>query len=475
VPRDREPLSGDTCGELWADGAGCPRCATAAIADHVVVMVVSAGAHGIQGAALPGTYALQEAGLFHRRDGAINSRDASHPRRVRAHLLGQVIDGEGARHVRNDPRDLAPALRHPPHTVCCAFDGSLLTDNDSQLQESIPANTGIYRLRCTLMQVGYYGVDNPAIFREGLDVNVSQLRTFVAVVESGSFSAAARVMGVSQPAVTMQIQALEADVGATLLDRRYRKVELTEAGRTLLPHARDVISTLQEARVEIESLSGSVTGRLVIAASTTPGVYIIPRLLGAFLADNPEVGVTVTVHDTEEVMDAVESGEAHIGITGATARRPRIDFEQRGVDELVCIAHPAHRLAMKDGVSLAELAEERWILREPGSGTRQVSERALSDAGLNPDDLVVAVELGSGEAIVSAVEGGLGISILSRLVAEKALHIGAVTALKIGCLPAQRPFYIVTPKGTPTRAAAAFHEHLSTGLDALSSALACDL
>lgn len=298
-------------------------------------------------------------------------------------------------------------------------------------------------------------------------MNLAQLRTLIAVVETGSFSGAARAMGISQPAVTMQIQALEADVGATLLDRRYRRIELTEAGTALLPYAREVLGTLDEARQEIESLSGAVTGRLVIAASTTPGVYIIPKLLGAFLEANPQVGVTVTVHDTEEVMDAVESGEAHLGITGATGRRPRIEFEQSGVDELICVASAGHRLACRESVPVSELAEERWVLRESGSGTRQVSERVLGDNGLNPDDLVVAVELGSAEAILSAVEGGLGITILSRFVAEKALRLGAVVEIDVECLPARRPFYIVTPKGTPTRAAAAFREHILTGFEGL--------
>jgi len=106
-------------------------------------------------------------------------------------------------------------------------------------------------------------------------MNVSQLTTFVTVVERGSFSEAARALGISQPAVTMQVQALETDVGATLLDRRYRRVDLTEAGKTLLPHARRILEQLVTAQSEIIALSGVVTGRLTIAASTTPGVYVL--------------------------------------------------------------------------------------------------------------------------------------------------------------------------------------------------------
>jgi DNA-binding transcriptional LysR family regulator len=295
-------------------------------------------------------------------------------------------------------------------------------------------------------------------------MNTQQLRTFVTVVEVGSFSEAARALGISQPAVTMQIQGLESSIGATLLDRRYRRIDLTEAGRALLPYARHVLAQLDEARDEIAALSGSVTGRLTISASTTPGVYVIPRLLGAFIAAHPEVGVTIEVHDTAAVVEAVESGRAQFGMTGATVRGARIAFEELGTDELILICAPDSPLATRTGVALAELADESWVMRESGSGTRQVTESLLADHGLDPQELRVAVELGTGEAIVSAVEGGLGISILSRHVAGKALELGTVVSVDAMGLPATRPFFSVMPKGTPTRAAQAFLEHLRSEL-----------
>lgn len=297
-------------------------------------------------------------------------------------------------------------------------------------------------------------------------MNIQQLRTFVAVVDHGSFSAAARVLGISQPAVTMQMQALETDVGATLVDRRYRRVEVTEAGHVLLPHARKVLEQIEHARDEIGSLSGAITGRLRIAASTTPGVYVVPRLLGEFVAQHPEVGVTIDVHDTADVVEAVEMGSAHIGITGGTVRGARVTFEEIGRDDLVLICAPAHPLAGMRGVGLAELADEPWVFRESGSGTRQAVEQLLADHGLDPEEIRVVVELGTGEAIVSAVEGGLGISVLSRKVAEKALSLGSVMEVDAIGFPASRPLYVVMPKGTPTRAAAAFNRflHSVTGM-----------
>ncbi|MBI5231262.1 MAG: LysR family transcriptional regulator [Coriobacteriales bacterium] len=294
-------------------------------------------------------------------------------------------------------------------------------------------------------------------------MNIAQLRTFVTVVDHGSFSEAARTMGISQPAVTMQVQALESDVGATLLDRRYRRVDLTEAGRALMPYARRILDELEEAREEITSLTGVVTGRLHIAASTTPGVYVVPRLLGGFLSDHVEVGVTITVHDTADVVSAVESGEAQLGITGAEVRGARVGFEEMGTDELIVIASPKAPFASKR-CKLADLAEEAWVMRESGSGTRQVAEKVLAENGVDAEGLRVVTELGTGEAIVSAVEGGLGVSIVSRYVAEKALKLGTVVALDTEGTPATRPFFAVTPRGTLTRAAEAFLDVLRAEL-----------
>ena len=210
-------------------------------------------------------------------------------------------------------------------------------------------------------------------------VNIAQLRAFVAVVEHGSFSAAARMLGVSQPAVTMQVQALESDVGATLLDRKYRGVELTEAGKTLLPHARAVIDELEEARDQLGNLGGKPTGRLVVAASTTPGQYVLPNLLGEFLKRNPEVGVSIAVHDTAEVVEVVESGGAQIGMVGAKVRGARASLEELGTDELVMIASPRQPAAGPAGPAPVR-PRERGVHHE-GAGLGHPPGRRVAHEG----------------------------------------------------------------------------------------------
>lgn len=299
-------------------------------------------------------------------------------------------------------------------------------------------------------------------------MNISQLRTFVALVEHGSFSAAARAMGLSQPAVTMQIQALETDLGVTLVNRKYRELELTEAGRALLPFAERALSELDEARAKVERLSATVSGRLVMAASTTPGQYVLPKLLGAFLSKYPQVGVSLQVADTALVVEAVESRRAHLGMTGAKLPAAKVDFEQMGADELIIIC-PSDSPLASGKVALATVAEAPFIMREEGSGTRLIAEEVFRKAGIDPGEMQVVTELGTNEAIINAVEGGMGVAVVSRFAAEKALALGTIAEVSTSGFPVTRPFYAVLPQQTCTRAAEAFLGYLRSLLQSGSS------
>jgi DNA-binding transcriptional LysR family regulator len=295
-------------------------------------------------------------------------------------------------------------------------------------------------------------------------MNINQVRAFVAVVDNGSFSEAARATALSQPAVTMQIQGLESDLGATLLERRYRKVDLTEAGRALLPFARRVLAELDDARVEIERLTDTVGGHLELAVSTTPGQYILPRLLGSFLRAYPEVSVSLRVYDSADVVARVEAGEAHLGMTGARIPGVKVEYEEMGTDLLLMVCPPDSALAERREVPLSEVAEHPFIMRESGSGTRIVFERALREGGIEPSDLNVVMELGTSEAIVNAVEGGMGVGVVSHWMADKALALGTVAQVAAPGFPVARPFYAVSPRGARSRAAVALADHLRAEL-----------
>ncbi len=254
----------------------------------------------------------------------------------------------------------------------------------------------------------------------------------------------------------MQVQALEGDLGVTLLDRRYRHVEPTEAGKMLIPKAEHLIKEVEAIKDEISRMGDHVTGRLVLAASTTPGQYILPRLLGAFLKANPEVTASLTVSDTAKVVEAVESGEASMGMTGAEVHGAKVRYIEMGSDELTMICPNGHELLSKDEVSLQDAVEHPFLMREEGSGTRTVTEEVLRHAGIDPDDLNVVLQLGTSEAIVNAVEGGLGVAVVSMWVAEKAIATGTVSVLVSDHFPVRRPLFVVTPRGSMTRAAEEF-------------------
>lgn len=295
---------------------------------------------------------------------------------------------------------------------------------------------------------------------EGRLLNISQLKTFVAVADHRSFSEAARVLGISQPAATMHVQALESDMGAMLFDRAYRTIGLTEAGETLLPRARRILAEVDDAYHAIEAMGDVVTGRVTIAASTTPGQYLLPRLLGTFLSAYPEVGVTLRVYDSADVVEHVARGEADLGMTGAEVPGARVLYERLGTDELVLICPAQHRLASGSGATFSQIAQEPFIAREAGSGTRLAAEDIIRRGGVDPADLEVVMELGTNEAIVSAVEGGMGIGIVSMQVAAKALDLGTVAAIPGAGFPVARPLFLVLPRTTPTRAADALADHL---------------
>ena len=295
-------------------------------------------------------------------------------------------------------------------------------------------------------------------------MNIQQLKTFVTVIESGSFSQAARVLGVSQPAVTMQVQNLETDIGESLLDRRYRRIELTEAGRVLVPYAREMLKEADQARADIAGLSGEVSGKLHIALSTTPGDYIVPGLLGEFLQNYPQVQVNLTVASTDETLEQIERREADLGMVGALSKSNLVNFTKLGSDELIIVANPKMAAEFKACTRLSDFAHARWIARSEESGTQQVCKQLFIQNKVNYDELEVVVRLGTGEAVVSAVEGGLGIAIVSRFVAQKSLALNTLVEIACEGFPAKRPFYVITPKRTLTRAAQAFVDFLTTKL-----------
>jgi DNA-binding transcriptional LysR family regulator len=273
-------------------------------------------------------------------------------------------------------------------------------------------------------------------------MNLDYLKTYLELVKLGSFSAVAKKLSISQPAVSFQIQKLEHDLGARLINRNQKKITLTEAGRRLLEFARSVDGQETELLQDLGRLRDEVGGELLIAASTTPGEYVLPVLVGEFLNRNPAVKARVVIEDSTAVISGVKDGRYEVGFCGSMPPKGQ-GFEsfKMAEDEIVLIVFPEHPFAGRKQVSFTELEEEALIFREPTSGTQRSMEALMVKAGLNINRLNPRLTLGSSQAIVSAVEAHAGIAFVSSLAIRKSLELGTARQVALSDLRMKRDFY----------------------------------
>lgn len=251
-----------------------------------------------------------------------------------------------------------------------------------------------------------------------------RLIVFRAVAEQLSFRKAAEELYLTQPAVSLQVKALEEDVGVQLFDRTGAHIALNAAGKVLLNYCVQVKALLAETQQEIAALSGEHAGELALGASTTIAQYVLPRLLGEFHREHPRVHPTLIGGNTEHIVEAVEKQKISLGFIEGPARSREVKTEPFLEDELVLIVSTAHEWAERTSVGCAEIASIPLLMRERGSGTRHVIELALERLGVKRSSLHIVMELDSSEAIKSAVEAGLGVGFVSRWAIAKDLRLG---------------------------------------------------
>ncbi len=288
-------------------------------------------------------------------------------------------------------------------------------------------------------------------------MDTRQLAAFCAVVERKSFSQAAERLGVTQPAVSLQIRSLEQRLGRQLLDRSGRRVEPTEAGRRLYASAQRVLAAEEHLLEDLDADDeGAITGTLELGASTGPGGTVVPLLLCEFQEQHPDVRVRLTVSDTQTVVDRVAERELELGIVGAGRRHRGVAFEPFFRDEVVLACPSDHGFAGKT-VSLDDLRGEKLIVMQDGAGVRQVIEDELRNAGMRLRDLDVRLELGLQESVRSAVLAGHGIAFISRLAIEADLAAGRIATARVRGLDPVREIFLARATGrSVTRAARAF-------------------
>jgi DNA-binding transcriptional LysR family regulator len=269
------------------------------------------------------------------------------------------------------------------------------------------------------------------------------LETFAQAAESGSFTAAARRLRLTQAAVSLRIQALEQAVGVPLFERQAGHVALTAAGHCLHGYVQKILALHREALQEVAGRQAPLTGELSLAASSVPGEYLLPDLLSTLSQRHPHVQVRATVGDSRQVLRQLEQGKADLGLVGGKTDNLHLEFRCFGRDELAVVVPAAHAWRRRKRISLKELGREPLIVREAGSGSRWCLERALAQAGATLHDLHVTMELGSNEAIKEAVQRGLGLAVLSTQVVRQEVEGGKLHTLQITGLPLVREMFAV--------------------------------
>jgi DNA-binding transcriptional LysR family regulator len=278
-------------------------------------------------------------------------------------------------------------------------------------------------------------------------MDTRQLAAFCAVVEHSSFSQAADQLGVTQPAVSLQIRSLEQRIGQQLLDRSGRRVEPTEAGLRLYRGAQRLLALEQQVLAELgEEAEGELKGRLEIGASTGPGGSVLPVVLGEFQQLHPLVHVALTVSDTHTVVEQVGRRELEIGVVGVASRQRGVSYEPLYRDEVVLAVPPDHKRAGKS-MSLEELKAEPLVLMQEGAGIRQMIDDELRELGLRLRDLNVKLELGLQESARAAVLAGVGATFISRIAIEGDLDAGTLAVARVQGLEPARDVQLVRASG----------------------------
>ncbi|OQM73711.1 LysR family transcriptional regulator [Manganibacter manganicus] len=274
-------------------------------------------------------------------------------------------------------------------------------------------------------------------------MTLEQLRIFVAVAEREHVTRAASDLNLTQSATSAAVAALEARYAARLFDRVGRGIVLTDAGRVFLVEAKAVLARAAAAELVLADLAGLKVGSLGLAASQTVGNYWLPRIIHEFRAAYPGLAVTLTMGNTQTVAANVHQGAASLGFVEGPVTDPLLESSVVAMDEMVLVVPVGHPWASAKATEI-DLMDASWVLRESGSGTRSILTDILAAQGLNLGDIQIALELPSNEAVRAAVEAGAGVTVMSRLVAAKALQTGTLTAAAYP-VP-ERPFTMLRHK-----------------------------
>jgi len=284
--------------------------------------------------------------------------------------------------------------------------------------------------------------------RKPLQIDFRHLETFCRVADLKSFSKAADDLFLTQPTISGHILSLEQSLSLRLFDRTSREVRLTKAGEVFLKYASKILSFRKDLLNALSEFSQGVRGELSLGASTIPGEYLLPKLLGDFKKEHPHFIISLKIADTKEIIQYVFQDNVEFGIIGAKLNHPSLHYEKYEEDEIIVVAPPDHPLTRKKRVNVEELSKVPWIIREEGSGTQMSVEKALRRRGKSLKQFHVVMEMGSTSSVKEGVKAKLGLAFLSKRAAEEEMDQGFLSRIDVeGIELISRQIYIVTHRG----------------------------
>ncbi|GAB6178721.1 selenium metabolism-associated LysR family transcriptional regulator [Desulfotomaculum defluvii] len=273
-----------------------------------------------------------------------------------------------------------------------------------------------------------------------------QFQVFKMVADKNSFSGAAQALFISQPAVSMHIRSLEDHFKTKLFERTSQQITITHSGLILYGYVDKILTLIDQAEKDIANFTGHIQGPLSVGASFTVGEYVIPKILGIFNKEHPQVKARLLVTNTEHIVTMVLKHELDLGLVEHGVDAQELIVTPFMQDELIVVFSPGHPLANRKIISIEELIGLPLVLRELGSGTRKIAEERLEEMGVNLTALNVVMELGSTEAVKEAVEAGFGTTVLSKWAVQKELRLGTLVPVKVKDMPLHREFYLIHHK-----------------------------
>ena len=284
--------------------------------------------------------------------------------------------------------------------------------------------------------------------RKQLTIDFRHLETFCRVADLKSFSKAADDLFLTQPTVSGHILSLEHSLSLRLFDRTGREVRLTKAGEVFLRYASKILSSRKDLLNALSEFSQGIRGELSLGASTIPGEYLLPKLMGHFKKEHPHFTLSLKIADTKEVAQLVLEGDVEYGMIGGKLNHNFLHYEKYEEDEIIVVAPSGHPLTKKKKADLTDLLKEPWIIREEGSGTQMAVEKALRKKGMSLKQFNVVMEMGSTSAVKEGVKAGLGLAFISKRAVEEELKQGLFSRIHVeGIDPISRQLYIVSHRG----------------------------